>query len=117
MDVASAVALVSVAAGSAATEAGRQAWESLVALTRRLSGRGDPDPGDEAAVRELTVRVDEEAGADGEFASELVRWAEAHQGALVRQTRVENVISGNATVHGPVIQTHTIHGGLHFGGS
>ncbi|WP_059009253.1 hypothetical protein [Streptomyces specialis] len=115
MDVASAVALVSVAAGSVATEAGRQAWESLVALTRRLAGRGEPDPGDEAAVRELTVLVDQEARADGEFAAELVRWAESHGGALVRQRRVGNRVSGNAPVHGHVIQADTIQGGLHFG--
>ncbi|MGK5532920.1 hypothetical protein [Streptomyces sp. URMC 129] len=116
MDVTAAVALVSVAAGSVATEAGRHAWESLVALTRRLTGRTDPDAGDEAAVRELVARVDERASSDEEFAGELVRWAEAHRAALVEQQQVQNTISGSATVHGPVIQTHTIHGGIHFGG-
>ncbi|RKN42379.1 hypothetical protein D7294_13240 [Streptomyces hoynatensis] len=43
-----ALALVSVAAGSAATEAGRRAWDSLVALSRRLLGRAEAGTNEEA---------------------------------------------------------------------
>jgi hypothetical protein len=118
MNTEAAIALVSAAAGSAATEAGRHAWESLLSLTRRLTGRDAPepvDPADPVAVRELTGRIADRAGVDEEFAGELRAWAERHRASLtVTQTRVENSVSGDAQVRN-LIQTGTIHGGLHFG--
>ncbi|MDT0444939.1 hypothetical protein [Streptomyces johnsoniae] len=118
MNVEAAIALVSAAAGSAATEAGRHAWESLMSLTRRLTGRASPepvDPEDEAAVRALSGRIADRAGADEEFARELRAWAERHRGVIgVAQTRVENTVSGDAQVQN-LIQTGTVHGDIRFG--
>ncbi|MDT0344715.1 hypothetical protein [Streptomyces litchfieldiae] len=118
MNVDAAVALVSAAAGSAATEAGRHAWESLLSLARRLTGRAEPepvDPADETAVRELTGRIADRARDDADFAAELTGWAERHRAALtITQTRVENTVSGNAQVRN-VIQTGTIEGDIRFG--
>ncbi|WP_053170733.1 hypothetical protein [Streptomyces sp. SBT349] len=119
MTLEAALALVSTAAGGAATEAGRVAWDSLMSLTRRVVGRGEPeavDPADATAVRELTERISTRAAADEGFADDLRGWAEEHRAALtVTQTRVENVISGQAQVQN-VIQTGTIQGDIRFGG-
>ncbi len=118
MTVEAAIALVSAAAGSVATEAGRHAWESLLSLTRRLTGRASPepvDPGDDGAVRVLTGRIADRAATDEEFARELRAWAERHRGVIgVAQTRVENVVSDHAQVQN-VIQTGAVHGDIRFG--
>jgi hypothetical protein len=129
MGVEAAIALLSAAASSTATEAGRAAWESLVALGRRVTGRGGEaapavpesvDPRDDEAVRVLTGRLADRARADADVAAELCRWAETHRAALEvdqsdRRGDVHNEIAGNATIEGPVIQARDIHGGINFG--
>lgn len=134
MTVDTALALVSAAAGGAATEAGRHAWESLAALARRVTGGAEPgngdagpaDPGDEEAVRVLTARLAEHARADAGFAAELCDWAAAHHAVLTQfQTQfqdevhgrgdVHNAVSEGATVSGTVVQARDISGGITFG--
>lgn len=127
MDVNTALTLVSAAAAGAATEAGRQAWQSLISLARRISGRPDAasaplaatsevDPGDAEAVRVLHGRLAAHAREDAAFAVELCRWAETHRVALqLDQSQVHNTIADTAQISGPVIQAHTITGDLTFG--
>ncbi|UCM87289.1 hypothetical protein [Streptomyces marincola] len=124
MSTEAALALVSAAAGSVATEAGRHAWDSLLALARRVTGRAgadpvgpvDPvDPADETAVRELTGRIADRAASDEEFAAELRQWAQRHRGAVeVGGTRVQNTVADGAQVRN-LLQTGTVHGDIHFG--
>ncbi|UGY94482.1 hypothetical protein [Streptomyces gobiensis] len=112
MDLEPAVALVSTVAGSAATAAGGAAWQSLVGLFRRATGRagvGPVDPGDEAAVRVLAGQIIDRARSDAEFGARLRQWAEEHGG------EVRNTISGDAKIEGPVIQARDIHGGINLG--
>ncbi|OEU88399.1 hypothetical protein DB35_19000 [Streptomyces abyssalis] len=127
MDTASASAIaaaVSGAASSVGTEAGRHAWESLLALCRRVGGRqpGDgialpEDEGDEEQVRVLTTRVIEESERDGDFAAGLESWAAQHGFPLrVDSGSVSNTISGDARVSGPVIQGRDFSGPITFGG-
>ncbi|MBL1069064.1 hypothetical protein [Streptomyces sp. 7-21] len=118
MDLEAAIALAGAAANSAAGEAGASAWRALVSLARRLTGRAEaepaaPEPEDRDA---LVAMIAARAREDDAFAAALREWAETHREELApSQTTVHNTISGGATVHGPVIQTKEIHGGLHFG--
>jgi hypothetical protein len=127
MDAAAATALISAAAGSVATEAGRHAWESLLTLMRRVSGRGQDadasgpedaaDPADERQVRELTGRVLDRAGRDEAFAAALEQWVATHRATLMTATGdVHASIASGAVVHGHVVQARDIHGGVRFGG-
>lgn len=119
MELESAIALVSAAAGSVATEAGRHAWESLLSLTRRITGRAQPvdvDPADDESVRVLVGRITDRAEADEEFADQLRDWARTHQPALdARNGVVHNRISGQAQISGPVVQAQNITGPIMFG--
>lgn len=117
MDTESAVALVSVAAGGAATAAGQSAWTSLTALVRRTLGRDEPvvSPEDEEGVRALADRLAEDAAADAEFARQLREWAELHRDLLPDDGSARNVIGDEARIDGPVIQARDIHGGVSFG--
>ncbi|WP_326691216.1 MULTISPECIES: hypothetical protein [unclassified Streptomyces] len=139
MDVEAALALATTAAasaaGGAATAAGQSAWESLLSLARRVTGRGavgeggaageargaageltSVDPGDADQVRVLTGRLADQARADEEFAALLRGWAERHAPALhAERSEVHNTISGPAQVNGPVIQARDIHGGINPG--
>lgn len=126
MDTASAGAIaaaVSGAAGSVGTEAGRHAWESLLALCRRVGGRREDeeaapaDPADEEQVRVLTTRVIEESERDEAFARAVQSWAAEH-GLLLRADSgdVHNTVSGDARVSGPVIQGRDFSGPITFGG-
>ncbi|KAB8168762.1 hypothetical protein FH609_007435 [Streptomyces sp. 3MP-14] len=117
MELESAIALVTAAAGSVATEAGRHAWESLMSLTRRITGRADPVvPDDEESVRVLVGEISDRAEADEEFADQLRDWAATHQPALdAQRSTVHNKVGGNAQVSGPVIQAQNITGPITFG--
>ncbi|MBA0050417.1 hypothetical protein E0L36_05755 [Streptomyces sp. AJS327] len=118
MDVDAALALVTAAAGGAATAAGQRAWEGLLSLWRRTTGRPEPqpvDPGDGGSVRWLVDRMTQQARSDPEFASALCRWAGEHHAVLtVEQSAVHNTVAPDATVNGPVIQARDIHGDIHF---
>ncbi|UED83586.1 hypothetical protein [Streptomyces profundus] len=118
MDLQSVVGLVTTAAASVAGEAGRQAWDALLSLTRRVTGRAEPDPepvdpSDDEAVRALARRLAQRAEGDEEFAAQLRDWARTHRSAL--DGGVHNEVSGEARVTGPVIQAGTINGGISFG--
>ena len=128
MDVDAALALVSTAAAGAATAAGQRAWEGLLSLWHRRSGRPqdpepepDPEPGvvvpaDDESVRVLTGQLAERARIDSDFAEALCRWAAEHRTSLeVDQSEVYNEISAGANISGPVIQARDIHGGIRFG--
>ncbi|RMI46488.1 hypothetical protein [Streptomyces triticirhizae] len=116
MELQSAIALVTAAAGSVANEAGRHAWESLLSLTRRITGRADPDPDDTKSVRVLVGEIRDRAEADKEFADQLRDWARTHKPALdAQQSTVNNVIAGEAQVTGPVVQAQNITGPVTFG--
>ncbi|WP_169317040.1 hypothetical protein [Actinacidiphila oryziradicis] len=120
-------AVVVAAANSAAGEAGRQAWTSLVGTVRRAFGRrtvptsaGETalvtaaDPSDAESLRDLVLAW---AGEDPELLRELVRWESEHRGVLEsRDDSVTNTISGNATIHGPVIQARDVSGTFNSGG-
>lgn len=119
-------AAVGAAASSAGTEAGRHAWESLLALYRRAvgsrTGTGEEialpdDPADEQQVRDLATRVIEETGRDEAFATDLESWAGEH-GYTVRAERdtVHNTISGEARITGTVIQGRDFSGPINLGG-
>lgn len=125
MDAASASAIaaaVSGAASSVGTEAGRHAWESLLALCRRVGGRQPEDAivlpddaGDEEQVRILTTRVIEEGERDETFAAGLESWAAQHGFPLrIDGGAVHNSVSGD--VSGPVIQGRDFSGPITFGG-
>jgi hypothetical protein len=97
-------------------EAGQAAWAGLSSLARRALGRepARPPATDEAGARELAAELLERARRDPEFATELRAWfAEAER---VGGGNVENVISGDAQVQGPVVQARDIHGSISFGG-
>jgi hypothetical protein len=125
MDVETAITLASTAAGSAATEAGRSAWESLVSLARRITGR-PANPEDPASPEEteadrdaLVGRIAEHARADDGFAAQLCQWAAEHRASLQLtrdESAVHNTISSGARVTGTVIQARDIHGGITIGG-
>lgn len=121
---ATAVPLASGAAG----EAGKQAWSSLVAFVRQRFGR-DSEP--DTAVQALTDRPDEalrgevlgrtladEAARDERTAGWLRDWlatAAPLAGQRWAPSMVDNTISGDARVQGPVVQAHTISGPITFG--
>lgn len=118
--------MVSAAASGAATEAGREAWTSLVDLVRRCTGRSRevseeaasvPDPRDPEQVRVLVGTVLEEARRSPEFAAALRCWLDTAGGgvaAAAQRAEVRNEVSGNARV-GNAIQTHSVNGGISIG--
>jgi hypothetical protein len=138
MDVEAALALATTAAasaaGGAASAAGQSAWQSLLSLARRVTGRGAAvedglageevgvgaelmavDPGDEDQVRVLTGRLADHARADEEFAGLLRAWAEQHAPVLqAEHSEVHNTVSGSAQVKGTVIQARDIHGSINL---
>jgi hypothetical protein len=116
MDVETAITLASTAAGSAATEAGRAAWESLVSLARRVTGRPAPESEPEAEDPTVLVgRIADHARDDADFAAQLCQWAADHQASLhltIDQGKVQNTISPGAQISGKVIQAGDIHGNI-----
>ena len=139
MDLEAALTLATAAAGGAATAAGQSAWQSLLALARRATGRepagqaagvepagtadpvGSVDPEDGEAVRVLIGRIAERARADEDFAGELRHWAETHRAVIQLDrshrsddSQVHNTVSGNAKIEGTVVQARDIHGGINL---
>ncbi|MBP2406301.1 hypothetical protein ACQEVX_31390 [Streptomyces syringium] len=100
---------VTAAAGSVGTEAGRQAWGSLVDLARRTFGRGRDDdsatallpldPADDEQVQSLSALLFAQALQNPGFAAEFRAWAESARPHLsVDNSQVHNTVSGNAQV-------------------
>jgi hypothetical protein len=111
---------VGAAANSAANEAGRQAWESLLALWRRVRGSEAletvEDPANPEQVQVLTGEVTEEYRRNSAFASELTQWAQ--QFSLTTESdhsASHNTIFGNARINGPVVQARDVSGPIAFG--
>jgi hypothetical protein len=72
------------------------------------------DSSDAESLRDLVLAW---AGEDPELLRELVRWESEHRGVLEsRDDSVTNTISGNATIHGSVIQARDVSGTFNFGG-
>lgn len=110
---------VTAAAGSVGTEAGRQAWGSLVDFTRRVLGRGREDdaaavplpldPGNQQEVQALAALLFGRIFQDEALTAEYRQWEELARAAnvSVTHTTVTNTVSGNASV-GTLYQGHTI---------
>ena len=112
MDVETAVTLAAAAGtavgSGAASAVGESAWQSVVQLARRATGRGAPgtadpgttdpgmtdpgtaaagapggrdgvDPADPAAVRDFAALLRQRAAQDGDFAAQLCAWAERNR--------------------------------------
>lgn len=67
-------ATIQAVGSGAATEAGKQAWEALGTLTRRLLGRDVPAPSGRAEREALAGRLVAAAADDPAYARELARW-------------------------------------------
>lgn len=109
---------VTAAAGSVGTEAGRQAWGSLVDLARRAFGRGRDDdagtvalpvdPRDDEQVRSLSALLFAHALQNPGFAEEFRAWSENSRATLaLDNSQVTNTVTGNARV-GTLIQGRDI---------
>lgn len=119
MDIVSASALAGVVSqvlGGAAGEAGKQAWEGLVTLVRRLRP-GTPTetavaivPRDDAAIATLTQSLVDAAATDPVFAAALDGWY--RQATTIATGNVTNTISPNAHITGNVIQARDITGNI-----
>lgn len=110
---------IGAAANSAGSEAGRQAWESLLSLWRRIRGPQAIDavhPEDSEQVRTLTTEAIEECRRNTAFAADLVQWAQQF-GFTVQYDRssTHNTLSEGAHVEGPVIQGRDFSGPINFG--
>ncbi|WP_433259614.1 hypothetical protein ACQPYK_48615 (plasmid) [Streptosporangium sp. CA-135522] len=112
--------IISALVGGVAGEAGKSAWTSLTALARRRFG------GDSKEVAELEqasadnsheiagIFVDY-AEADPEFKESLTSWV-SETARIIRQSHdVSNTISGEARVHGTVIQAGDVFGSINLG--
>ncbi|HEX6472472.1 MAG TPA: hypothetical protein VF069_25490 [Streptosporangiaceae bacterium] len=118
-------ALTKVFSGTA-EEVGRQAWTTLTGVVRRAFGGRersrpmravaelDRHPGDPARMEALAAALVAAADLDPDFAADLRGWL-ADTGAVRAGGAVTNVITGAATLHGPVIQARDIHGGITYG--
>jgi tetratricopeptide (TPR) repeat protein len=89
--------------GAASDEAGRAAWQGLVALVRRA--RREPDAAAQSAdPGEVARALAEAAGRDPGFAADLRRWMDGHAA----------VLSQHADAAREVVQARDIAGGVHF---
>ncbi|WP_329569905.1 hypothetical protein [Kitasatospora sp. NBC_01266] len=128
MDIVSAGTIteaITAAAGAAGTAVGRQAWDSLQTLVRRLRRPGEPaaevaepDPSDGPGVRELIGTVLEHHEDDPDFAADLAAWTRTHAAALnvtvtYDHSSVRNTVSGNARVT-KMVQGRDISGAINF---
>lgn len=110
-------------ASGAAGEAGKQAWSSLVGYLRTKSARDGAPAEAEALERQpdaargevLAIRLVELARRDREFEAWLRAWFRDAAVLAQPQASVVNVVSGQAQVHGGVVQAHTITGPISFG--
>jgi hypothetical protein len=122
-------AIVASLASGAAGEGGKQAWACLSSFVRDYFGRDskqntavqtlDDQPYSPAASKTLGQFLADAASSDDNAAAWLRRWL-AYAGPLAGQPPkpaiVHNTIAGGAQIQGAVIQAHTIHGPIIFGG-
>jgi Tfp pilus assembly protein PilV len=104
---------VNTAANAASQEAGKQAWQGLVALVRRA--RRQPDAEVEPAHTEaLAATLVTTAGHDTQFAADLRRWIEHVAQLAPRSEDTSNSIAGDARVAGNVVQARDVQGSVTF---
>ena len=106
---------VKSAVGSASQDAGKQAWQSLVALIRKA--RRQPDAVVEPTETEaetLATTLVEAAEQDPEFAAELRGWVELVGTIAGGNDNVTNTISDGAHIKGNVVQARDISGSITF---
>jgi len=104
---------VNTAANAASQEAGKQVWQSLVALVRKA--RHQPEAEVESAHAEaLAATLLEAAERDPRFAADLRNWIEqvARLGGVRENT--SNAIASGARVGGNVVQARDISGPVTF---
>lgn len=120
MDPTVLAAIISALIGGAAGEAGKSAWTSLTTLARHRFG---PDS-TEVAVLERTTADDSEeiagilvdrAEADPGFKESLASWTSETSRIIQQSHEVSNTISGEAQIHGHVIQAGNIFGSINLG--
>ena len=114
------VPLVSGAAG----EAGKQAWASLTGFITAKFGRDsrpaealdavERQPDDESRAALLGETLHRLAQADPDIDTWLRAWLAEAAPLAATSSQVLNTIGGQATVHGPVVQAHTITGSVTF---
>ncbi|MFC4590754.1 hypothetical protein [Sphaerisporangium corydalis] len=120
MDPTVLAAIISALVGGVAGEAGKSAWASLTALARDRFGRDSPEAAAlEAApagdTREIAGILVDRAEADPEFRESLASWT-AETGKIIQRSHdVSNTISGDARIHGTVIQAGDIFGSIDLG--
>lgn len=127
MDLISVSALVSLLSkifDGSTQKVGEQLWDSLRSTVRRVFGRQSTSveavkrlgerPGDADAIEALAHALVADSSRDPRAAAELRRWVAGAQRALDASGNVTNTISGEAQVHGNVVQARDIHGGITF---
>ncbi|MEV8635316.1 hypothetical protein AB0395_27030 [Streptosporangium sp. NPDC051023] len=120
MDPAVLTAIISALVGGAAGEVGKNAWTSLVTLARKRFGDGS----DEVAAlegatgdtsEEITGILVDRAATDPAFKDALESWT-SETAKVIRQSHdVSNTISGDARIHGSVIQAGDVFGSINLG--
>ena len=105
-----------------AGEAGKTAWASLTGVLRARFGRDttpgtalaalEAAPADRQSADHLAAVLTELAQTDDVAASWLLPWFEEVRAAAAGP--VTNIVSGQAKVHGSVIQGHTFNGPIHL---
>jgi hypothetical protein len=123
LSVSALVAVLSKISSTVGEEAGRQLWQSLSAVVRRVFQRRSKaqealdafvdQPGDPAKTKELAEALAAEAQRNPTVEAELRRWLRTADRTLGHDSSVHNTISG--TVHGTVIQSRDIEGDIRLG--
>lgn len=104
---------------AAAGEAGKGAWSGLLALTRRAFKRShsaqdaleQAATGDHAAAAQAAEHLIAQARVDPAIAEALRAWMTE---SLAGTGQVRNTISGEARIHGSVVQARDIDGSITF---
>ncbi|MEV7009969.1 hypothetical protein [Streptosporangium sp. NPDC051022] len=113
-------AIVSALIGGAAGEAGKGAWTSLTTLVRRRFGGDSAElaeleqagPDDSHEIAGLLVDRGE---SDPRFREELTSWVSETARTIRQSHDVSNTISGEARIHGNVIQAGDVFGSINLG--
>lgn len=114
------VTAIGALAGGAAGEIGRQAWLSLVGLVKKAFGRESAatseldrlaaDPATPENAERLAELLLTYAHDNPSFAADLRAWVTA-----MTRDGVTNTVTGNAQIHGPVVQGRDFTGPITFG--
>lgn len=119
MDAISIDALTALIVQAAAGEAGKNAWNGLLALARRALGRShcahgaleQAENGDVGAAAQAAEQLVARARTDPAVAEALGAWMAQ---ARANVATVTNVISGEAHIRGNVVQARDVGGSITF---